>query len=453
MNPQNVAAASAAVINDILDYENAQDTIQQLFVFRTLADGPLFAVPGGDVKLAVGLEYQDASAKTRQQNGRRDTLSNLAWEKGGRNTKSVFGELSVPLFTFLDLSASLRHDEYSDFGSTTNPSFGARLKPFEWLSIYGHWSKSFNAPTVLDSFGIATARYIPNSVGVNSIPAQLGLWHVGDGTGVVHATGTSSSLMPQTSENWSIGFDAKPFDGFRFGVNYYAINFDNILGAVDPQQIAAWQANPEKFIVNPTEAEYNAFMARLANGEQLKAEIGGYQNVGYLLDRITSNLTSAKLRGLDFNADYSFGLGNGTMSLGFAGNVQLSIKQNNSGIIRDVLAEDTPKVSVTGNIGWRNDTWSTKMTVNYTGGYRYQTYQSTSSALFYDDISPFITANLFIGYNFGDRGGALDGLSLRLNVDNLFNEKPQVAYQNNSNLAYRNWTLGRVIKLGFSKEF
>lgn len=167
-----------------------------------------------------------------------------------------------------------------------------------------------------------------------------------------------------------------------------------------------------------------------------------------MLDRITANLTSAKLQGLDFNADYSFPLGDGTLALGLAGNLQLKVKQNNSGIIRDVLEFDTSTFTATGNVGWRNDNWSTKLTVNYSSGYDYRNYKNEVAR-----IGAFVTTDLFIGYDFDETGGALNGTSLRLVVDNLLNEKPEVAYQNNSNLAYRNWTLGRVIKLGFSKEF
>jgi iron complex outermembrane recepter protein len=41
LNPLNVASASAAVITDINNYENAQDTKQQLFVARSIIDGPI----------------------------------------------------------------------------------------------------------------------------------------------------------------------------------------------------------------------------------------------------------------------------------------------------------------------------------------------------------------------------------------------------------------------------
>lgn len=59
-----------------------------------------------------------------------------------------------------------------------------------------------------------------------------------------------------------------------------------------------------------------------------------------------------------------------------------------------------------------------------------------------------------LGYNFSESNGALKGLSLRFNVDNLFGVKPQYIRRATGNvLSYANWTLGRVIKLGFSYKY
>jgi len=74
--------------------------------------------------------------------------------------KAVFGEVLVPIVKNLEASAAIRRDDYTGFGSTTNPTLAAKFKPFEWLSIYGHWGKSFNAPTALDLLAVTTAQYI-----------------------------------------------------------------------------------------------------------------------------------------------------------------------------------------------------------------------------------------------------------------------------------------------------
>ena len=73
------------------------------------------------------------------------------------------GRVSLPVFSFLELSASARWDKFSTLGSTTNPTLGAKLKPTDWLTIYGHWGKSYNAPTSLDLLATSTAILFTNN--------------------------------------------------------------------------------------------------------------------------------------------------------------------------------------------------------------------------------------------------------------------------------------------------
>ncbi|WP_164107730.1 TonB-dependent receptor domain-containing protein, partial [Serratia marcescens] len=51
--------------------------------------------------------------------------------EGHRTVTSAFGELSVPVFEFLELNASGRYDHYSTGQSNFSPKVGAKIKPFE----------------------------------------------------------------------------------------------------------------------------------------------------------------------------------------------------------------------------------------------------------------------------------------------------------------------------------
>jgi iron complex outermembrane receptor protein len=67
------------------------------------------------------------------------------------------------------------------------------------------------------------------------------------------------------------------------------------------------------------------------------------------------------------------------------------------------------------------------------------------------EVNDFLTTNLFVGHDFAGTGMA-EGLSLRFNVDNVFDEEPPV-YRSNQGVNYSGWTLGRVYKLGLTYEF
>lgn len=456
LNPFNAAAASSTVIKDLIDFENAQETKQQLFVARTVADGPLFALPGGDAKVAIGAEYQDNQAKSHLLAGRVDAVKALPWMSNGRHSFSAFGELSLPITSFADISASLRYDDYSDFGSTTNPNIGATIRPADWIKIYGHWNKSFNAPTAVDGLGIAVGRFACGiyTVGVGSASRPYDPYTPkkdnGQGTCAMISEGVKAGIKPQTAESWAVGFELTPVDGLRIGGEFYSIDFKNILGAVNPQNLNTYITNPELYNYAITAAQYSAFLAELTNGSALAAQQPS-TNVALYVDRRTSNIGIATLEGVDFHLYYDGKLGNGDVSFGVVG-TKTTKSIANFGVQTNELGNGGPSFVFTSFLGYKIGGFSTKLTWNYSG--MYKDASPNVSGVLGSAINPFSTYNLNLGYEFGESSGALSGTSLRLTVDNLFEKKPQVTPRGSTNiLTYANWTLGRVIKMGFSKKF
>lgn len=460
LNPLNVAAASAAVISDLIDYENAQDTNQQLFVGRVVADGPLFALPGGDARVAVGAEYQDNKAKSRLLGGRVGAVNSLPWKSYGRHAYSLFGELSLPVTEFLDLSASVRHDHYSDFGSTTNPNVGATLRPADWIRFYGHWNKSFNAPTAVDGLGIAVGRF---ACGIYSAVSRPNDPYTpkkdnGVGTCALIAEGVKAGIKPQTAESWGVGLELTPTEGLRLGGEFFSIDFRNILGAVNPQNLNTYLTNPELYIYNATLSAadpafgttYAAYLAQLTNGAALATQ-QGVGNVALFVDRRTSNIGSAKLEGFDFHLYYDAKVGNGDLAFGVSG-TKTTKSFSNFGVPTNELGVGGPELVFTSFLGYKINGFSTRLTWNFTG--QYKDSAPNVSGLLGGPIQSFSVYNLNFGYDFGDDAGALSGTTLRLTVDNLLDKKPQITRRNQANLVtYANWTLGRVIKMGVSKKF
>jgi iron complex outermembrane recepter protein len=456
LNPRFAGAASAAVIQDIINYENAQDTDQTQFIFRSIADGPLFALPGGDAKVAIGVEYQRNTAKSRLTAGTIGSINALPFDSFSRNAKSAFGEISLPITTFLDLSGSVRYDDYSDFGSTTNPSIGAVLKPTNWLKIFGHWNTSFNAPTAIDGLTIATGRfvcgiYVAGSTNAAQRPTDpLGRDTSRQGTCAMVLQGSGPGLQPQTAESWAVGFEATPYEGLRFGTNFYSIKIDNALGTLNPSNIATYTTNPNLYTYNISAAGYAALLATLTNGGQLGAQQPS-SNIALVVDTRTSNLNAADLEGIDFNIDYSTSLGAGRLGVGIAGTRQTKAIVTFNGVAANQLGVGGPRSTVTSFVGYNDDIYSAKLTINYSGKFK---DAATNNAGRVETVNPFITTNIMFGYKFPEEAGVLAGTSMRLIIDNIFEAEPQtIRRANTNNLSYNNFTLGRVIKFGISKTF
>ncbi len=455
LDPTNAAAAAASVIADITNYESAQQTKQSMFMFRSIVDGPVFELPGGDAKIAVGIEYQRNSADSRLNTAPVGAIASLPYLHFARNSKSIFGEITLPVQSFADLTASVRYDNYSDFGSTTNPNLGFTLKPASWLKLYGHWNTNFNAPTAVDGLGISAARVAPGQYSATRSPTDpFGKFvFSGTNTDAVILDGTTAGVKPQTSTSWALGFEVKPIDGLRLTGNFYHIDINGLLGAVDPSNLNTYRTNPDSYIyLNGDSARYDAILATVTNGAAFKLQ-NPANKVGLLVDRRTSNIGSAKLQGIDFGAAYDFDTSFGRVGLGVSGTRATLALVTVSGITADNLSVGGPRFTMSSFASLNSGGFSGRVTVNYSGNFKDS--GTNNLGLANTIVDPFILTNLNLSYNLGESAGPISGSSVRLTIDNLFDTKPQTILRpgNSSNLPYNNWTLGRVIKLGFSFKY
>ena len=457
INPNNIAAASSAVIADITNWETAQDTTHQLFLFRAIADGTVFTMPAGDAKLAVGVEYQNNKDATRINTGKLGVLGTLGYSSISRNVKSIFGEIKLPFATFGELAGSLRYDSYSDFGSSTNPNIGVTLKPASWLKMYGHWGTSYNAPTPYDNLGIGLGRAGINYTATVRPQIALGKSDNGQGSYFIVLTGASpAGVKPQTANSWALGFDINAFGGLNFGAEYYSISLKNALGTLNPAVTSTYTTNPSLYIYNNEltangGALYNQILSQLANGPAINTQVGGAANVAILVDTRISNLNAARVAGVDFHVNYETDVSFGHIS--FNNNATMATRADitGNGAITDELGHGQPQFSIASSLALKTGGLSTRVTVNYSGKYHDGAVNNLGVE---EKIKPFVITNLNLGYEFGESSGALQGTSLLLTVNNWFDVAPQTVLRpNTNNPNFNGWTLGRVIKLGFSKTF
>lgn len=443
LDPLNVAAADPAVIGDILNWAAQADTRQEMYLLRSIADGEVYELPAGSLRAAVGIEYTKTNAENRKGSA---TFNGLpGYRSADSEVESLFGELSIPVFESLDLSVSARYDDYSEFGSTGNPNYGFSYTPVEWLMIYGKTGESFNAPTALDALGTADGRYVPGRA--TSVPDPNGELTNPSRDDVFLLEGSDSALAPQTADIWAAGFDLMPLEGLVFNLNYYSIQFKELLGSPNPQDPQAVLLNPDKFVFNPTEAQYLAAVGDVENAAQFAST--NYENVGVIVDRRISNTDEAKLEGVDVGIQYYHDTQFGTMAYGLLGNYQSKFDLIQNGASIDQL-EYAPDFYGSANIAWAMDNMSARLTVNYTDGYD----ANPAIAIEQSKVDKFVVTNVFLGYEFAGASGITEGLSLRLNVDNVFDEDPP-EYRRQQLLNYSDYafTLGRVFKLGLTKRF
>jgi outer membrane receptor protein involved in Fe transport len=398
------------------------------------ADGPLFALPAGDVRLAIGGEYRferfvdytnvlDTTTST-------PVLSPPTPLHAPRRVAAAFAELlvpvfggdrTIPLFHRLDLSAAVRTEHYSDFGQTTNPKVGAAWEPVAGFTVRGTYGTSFRAPSFND------LRQDPDSqaVLVYAIPDPQA---ASGQSNVIVLRGNSSTLGPETATTWTIGGELKPhfLPGFHAGLTYYSVDYRG--------RIASPSAQLFSFLVNRpiyagiTEANPSAAsVAALYAVPNLLNPLAIPQSATFaaLIDARTQNLSVVRQTGLDIDIGYNAALGTGRIEVGATGSYIFYIRQQLT-----ATAPSSDMVGIIGNpvdfrargrLGWSSPGWGAMLFANYVDGYT----NTTNTAP--QHVAAWTTFDLQLSYRFQNGGGPFKGVKFALNATNLFDRDPPFA--------------------------
>jgi iron complex outermembrane recepter protein len=473
-DPFNLTAAgNAAALTAALDQFQYGRAKHQMMNGRIVADGPLFDLPAGPVRIAAGVEYYwEKYTGNNSRNVTAAQLAALADRSATRSVKSVFGEINLPVFGdgvgpfySLSLSAAGRYDDYSDFGHTFNPKLGVNFQPVEWITLRGNWGKSFQAPGISDIAlsGAPNFNVIPLSVRNfadpnRPAPASRPLF--------VAVGGTIAPLSPQTARTWSLGFDIKPpvLEGLSAGLTYYNIDYKGVIGfpPIFNPTVYYRDFSDKNVIYTAGDAAMQAYFNQIAaqgatNTAATLATInqaGGFSAIYGVLDSRTQNLARIKTSGIDFYARYNHETGFGSVFADVSGSYILTFQQqsNPTAALVDTLTLDTSKLRLSSTVGADVGNLRAQVTWNHSQGFA---TTPTAVNLQQSHVGAFNVFNLFMQYKVpGDSMIAKD-LAFSLNVDNIFDTDPP-AFRGAGNSLFgvaNGFTLGRLVKLGVSKKF
>jgi iron complex outermembrane receptor protein len=210
---QPLSPAVAAAISPPLE----RDPKSSIHLFDAKASRSLMDLPGGPLGLALGTEYRVEKANTPPVPFT-DTsdIIGLGFSSYGseRDVTAIYGELSAPVTKWLELTGAARWDRYSDFGSTTNPKVGFKLKPIEQFAIRGTYSEAFRPPG----------------------PAELGGTSFGF-TNVGIITIGQPGLKPETSKAYTLGLIVEPTANLYASLDFYRVKRKDEIVQADPASI------------------------------------------------------------------------------------------------------------------------------------------------------------------------------------------------------------------------
>jgi iron complex outermembrane receptor protein len=474
LNPYNIAATRNTALFGTLYFHDRGQGVNQFTNFRSIADGKLFSLPGGDVHAAIGVEYTNDDFSTYTTN----PVSTLPTATYGasQQAQSIFGEAYVPIvgknnrflaMDTLELSISGRYDHYPEIGGKFDPKFGLVYGPIDWIKIRGSWGTSFDAPSATDK-----ARALPQLQTIGSFPLVPALAGIFTPAGTFYPpglnallllTGTAPNLKPQSSTNWSIGGDIDPpfVPHLTLSGSYYNIFFKDIIGlpTVAGNQAPLFNNYPELYEYNAaglTPAQLAPFISQapLTGPATVAQAAANGQRLIEWIDGRVRNLGSAQLEGLDFSANYAMKTRFGAVDGRFVGNYQLKNETRYapaSPSVNQLYAVGFPNLNYSLTVGTNIDRFRAQVDWDHTSGYRLNPALGVNPSQTHVDA--YDAVNLFFRYDF-DGPGLAKGLALTLGINNVFDADPPVYKLNGGNGFSPNIrTIGRLVQFGIGKQF
>ena len=119
--------------------------------FDANISGEAFSFGDDVVMMAAGIEYREEDVTDIPDDQFRRGLifgTEAVSAAASRDQYAAYVEFSIPLADTLELQLAGRHDDYSDFGTTTNPKVALRWAPSDEITVRGSWAQGFRAPSL-----------------------------------------------------------------------------------------------------------------------------------------------------------------------------------------------------------------------------------------------------------------------------------------------------------------
>lgn len=252
--PGNQSAAALQALRDtrILGFWEGGDSTLTMLEVRGSRE--MMKLGGGPLVVAVGASGANEKFQKRASDiarGIGDTRfgdsAAIVPYSADRDLKAVYAELSAPVSKSVELSGSVRYDDYSDFGSATTAKGMIKFRPMREVLLRGSLGTGFKAPTVpqvnaaLQEFGVTSGNYTCNNNNpgdpLRQIAVSLGAaCPVGNVQYNVFAGG-NKDLQPEKSRQWTLGVIIDPIPNVSVGIDLWQVKIKDAISSVDESQI------------------------------------------------------------------------------------------------------------------------------------------------------------------------------------------------------------------------
>ena len=380
--------------------------------------GSLMEMSHGDLGLAVGFEYREESIADNPDDQflRGEVFGTEATQaNGSRDNTAVFAELAIPVLDNLEVQIAARFEDYSDFGTTTDPKVAFIWQPTESLSIRGSYGTAFRAPS-LHQIGLGNTDESPTLVDTVRCAAVNIDCDPKEYTAVLSG---NDDLGPEESKSYNLGVIYEIAENLDFSIDYYNYDIENV-------------------ITKDTQFKFSTLGNDPSVVERLPSTIAGDPGeVVRIFDQF-ENIGNVTTSGLDIEANYGLDTDMGDFKFSYVLNYVLSYEDarpNADGSMRIDTVEgdfEQPEVRWTLNTSWVKDDWNASLALNYIGAFKQDSSVRIKEVKDSDgvvietvvlpDVKSMLTVDSVVNYM------GIEATTLSLGVTNLFNEEPPFAY-------------------------
>jgi iron complex outermembrane receptor protein len=396
------------------------------------ADGPIFSLPAGSVRLSIGAEYrrETISSTLLQDTSTATPISRSYFQvPGPRTMRGFFGEAYIPVFGpdnalpalhRLDISLAIRSEHYNTFGTTTNPKAGLAWEPVGGLQLRASYGRSFRTPSFINQDQSPTSRFY-QPIALPDPNSSRGL------SNVLVIIGNDPDLGPEKARTWTLGLDLKPqvARGFSFSFNYFNVVYQDRI--VDPSgNLVNYLSQRAVYQPLLNENPDPALVAQIYTRPEFANPAGiAASDINIIANAQVQNLSSVKVSGIDFDLSKSLSVFHGQLELGVAGSYLFKIKQ--------AITPTAPSLDFVSTIGfpvdlkfraralWRTNHWSAALFTNFTNSYTNTLVAKPTT------IRSQTTIDASASYALSTARGMFSGLAIQLSATNLFDRAPPYA--------------------------
>jgi len=205
------------------------------WTYEIQADGPVYTLWSGDIRMAVGAEFREEYVDFPLVTA----ADQFSARPGNRDVTGVYAEVRVPLLSEkqkvplvhgLEVSAAVRQDGYKEFDDATTPRYSVGYRPFRWLLTRASYGEGYKVPTLSQTS--APVRISDTFFNVNNLPLDPFRGNTAITVPIMPTVfGGNPDLVPEQTESTTAGVVLEVphrwFKGLSFSYDSYDHEYVN----------------------------------------------------------------------------------------------------------------------------------------------------------------------------------------------------------------------------------